>query len=275
MKNNIKFHWMHRFNWPNSKEGLVSMVKDLEAIGVDSVLLPYGSTGPDYLVHADGMMSATRKIKLMVALRPYSLTPEYAAKTFKALSGMHKDRLTLNVVAGALSPEEEEYTFKYYPGDVGIIDTIDKRIELAENWTKLFMDIMGEHKPTMYTIANSPNTLVFGNKYFDHVIFNSNRLEYNSNNFGKAKHILVIDPQIIENGEHSDVEYIYNQTDLEKANGNMKQREYDRLVYGDYQTVKNRIIEISEKFGIEEFLIHTDQEDISNILKLIKDFNTI
>lgn len=260
---------MQRFNWANSRDGLLDMAKTLDDAGIYSVLLPYGSTGRDYLVDAPAMIDSTNSLKLMIALRPYALTPEYAAKTFKTFNYVYGKRLTLNVVAGILSPEEEKFVFKNYPGDPEVIDNIDKRIEFADNWTKKFLDIMGEMKPEMYTIANSPRTVELGNRYCDAVIFNSGRLEYNSENVFVPSKVLVFDPMIIDSGDSPEPEYLYHSFDIERGKGNIDSKKYIHDITGTTEEVIDWINTISKKYGVTDFLIHTDQKDISKILNLV------
>jgi len=46
-------------------------------------------------------------------------------------------------------------------------------------------------------------------------------------------------------------------------------------VKGSMLDVVRQIRELSNRFKIYDFMIHTDQEDISQLLKLVKDFDSI
>ena len=276
----MKISWMQRFNWTNNYDGLMDMAKTLDDAGVYSVLLPYGATSPDYFAWIPDLVRNTKSLKFMMALRPYTFTPEYASRVFRTAYEVHGGRVTLNVVAGALSPEEQEYTLKYYIGNPEDIDTIDKRIAYADKWTQTFIRIFDEEfgpiKPEMYTIANSPITLDFANKYFDCAIHLGHRTEYNKDNARPdLRRVLVIDPLILNDDGSCDVEYLWQPTSLERANNNKLTREQHHPINGTYDEVKEQLINMAKEFGIGEFLVHTDQKDISKILKLVKDLSTL
>ena len=52
-------------------------------------------------------------------------------------------------------------------------------------------------------------------------------------------------------------------------------RQQHHLVKGSLIDVVAQIRNLSEKFGIYDFMIHTDQEDISKLLDMVKNFNDI
>lgn len=274
---------MHRFNWDNGREDLIRMSKVLDDADIYSVLLPYGATGPDYLVSVPDMIQNSKKLKFMVALRPYALSPEYAAKIFRTFNATYGHRLILNMVAGALSPEEEKFVFKHFNGDLSEIDNIDKRISFSIKWMQKLIEIFKSWgqinswnalRPEMYTIANSPQTMEMGNLYFDKVICSQDRLEHNlKNKNDQTDLILIIDPLILEDGDESNIQYLYQPIDLEKGKGNTDEREQRHPIRGTYDQVKMQIIELSEKYGINDFMLHTDQKDISNMLRLAKELS--
>jgi alkanesulfonate monooxygenase SsuD/methylene tetrahydromethanopterin reductase-like flavin-dependent oxidoreductase (luciferase family) len=276
----MKISWMQRFGWENNAKGLMEMAKTLDDAGVYSVLLPYGSTSPDYFAWLPDLIHGTKNLKFMMALRPYTFSPEYASRVFRTAYEVHRDRVTFNVVAGALSPEEQEYSLKYYAGDPEDINTIDKRIAFTDKWTELFCRIFDEQfgpiKPEMYTIANSPITLELANKYMDCAIYHHHRLEHNMEHGRKGlRHVIVIDPLITNDDGTCDVEYLWQPTSLEKANNNKLTRDQIHPINGTYEEVKQQLINMSLQHGITEFLVHTDQKDISKILRLVKELSTL
>ena len=263
----MRFHWMHRYNYPNNLEGIIKMSKDFEASKVYSILLPYGSTGLDYMMYAADLMKSTNKIKFMIALRPYSVSPEYAAKMFQTIY-LYGNRIIFNLVAGKFSPEEEEFVLNNYVGDISLINTIEKRIILSDIWQEKFVKLMGDIKLETYTIANSPLTMELGKKHADYLIFDHHRILENSSQANGKGLVLIIDPLILnEEGNDKEIEYLYQPTNLEKNKTGRKQNHY---IKGTMKEVVNQINDISEKFGINDFMVVTDQKDIKNILKLIE-----
>lgn len=276
----MKISWMQRFGWDNSAQGLMEMAKTLDDAGVYSVLLPYGSTSPDYFAWLPDLVHNTKNLKFMMALRPYAFTPEYASRVFRTAYYEFNNRVVFNVVAGAMSPEEQEHTLKYYPGNPEDIDNVDKRIAFTYKWTELFCQIFDDHfgpvLPEMYTIANSPITLELANKYMDCAIYNHHRIEYNKQHGREdLRHVIIIDPLIINDDGTCDVEYLWQPTPLEKANNNKLTRDQVHPINGTYDEVKEQLIGMSKQYGITEFLVHTDQKDISKILRLVKELSTL
>ena len=270
----MNFHWMHRFHGGNSYRGMISAIKILESAGVKSILLPYGATGPDYLSMVPHFLENTSKINFMVALRPYALTPEYAIKTFQTINENYGERLWLNVVAGMLVPEEQDFVFKNYIHDISEISDMGHRLNLADKWTKIFIDALPKHIETkLFTIANSEYTRIWANKYFDFAIYDHHRLDANDKISGNAKPVLVIDPLIKPFDSYKPI-YIYKPTDLEEKRGEKVVRQQFHEYSGSYQEVKQALIETAKKYKINDFMILTDQKDISEMLKLVRELSS-
>jgi alkanesulfonate monooxygenase SsuD/methylene tetrahydromethanopterin reductase-like flavin-dependent oxidoreductase (luciferase family) len=261
-------------------DGMNIMAQTLENAGVVSVLLPYGSASPEYTPWIPSMCANTRKIKFMLAIRPYAITPEFAAKLFKTyyFTQLFRDRVTLNIVAGILNGDEKEYTFKHYPYDVSYIEDIDKRIDLARRWAESFRNIINDNPehvwkaPDIYTIADSPITVDLANDFCDFAICNLHRAEYNREHLKKdVKSVIVIDPLIVEEGEK--IEYLWHPTWFDE--NKVEDRKQRHEINGTYEEVKQQIINLALEHNTNEFLIHTDQKDISKLLKLVKELTEL
>lgn len=270
----MRFHWMHRFDFGNSEKDLTEMAVVLENHNVNSILLTYSYRSPDYVISLPSMIKATSKIKFMLALRPYTLSPEYAARMFRTISENYGDRMTLNLVAGKMGEKEEEDAIEMYNLDPTLINTIESRINLLENWADKFFKIMKFRRPTSYTIANSPITFEIGNRLTDYVIFQEGKLEAHTGPDKKTKPVLTIDPLIRETKKEldEDIEYYVQawKPILNKPSIIGKQHHY---IQGSMENVKQQIRDISKKYGVEDFMICTSQKDISQILKLIKEMS--
>ena len=98
----MKFHWMHRFDFGNNEKDLTNMSLVLERSKAYSVLLTFSFTSPDYLPFLPNMIRCTKNLKFMLALRPYTISPEYAIRIFNTIKNNYGDRLTFNMVAGKM-----------------------------------------------------------------------------------------------------------------------------------------------------------------------------
>lgn len=260
----INIHWMHRNHWENTQDGMAEMAKTLEDANITSVLLPYGPTGTDFLLHVPEIFALTKNLKVMVALPAYGLTPEYALRIFDTMQRYGRDRLDLNLVAGNYNEDNERYVLNSYPGDLSIIDSHEKRVKLTENWMNKFVDLLKTQnfQTTLYVVGSSDTTINVANNYTDYIIIHTDLL--NDEFLSKIKNtkiLLLIDPLIIE--DPKDLESIeYQEYTYTKDSKHPMQ--------GTEEEVINMIKDISNKFKINDFLIHTDQKDISSLIKLSK-----
>jgi hypothetical protein len=82
----------------------------------------------------------------------------------------------------------------------------------------------------------------------------------------KVKPIVIIDPLITTHPD--DEKHV-------KYDKNAPVRQQHHLIKGKLVDVVAQIRNLSEQFGIYDFMIHTDQEDISKLLDMVKNFNDI
>lgn len=86
---------------PTSLDYLSQVARAIDSLGYAGALLPIGRTCEDAWVAAAALISATQRMKFIVALRPGGISPTVAARmaaTFDRLSG---GRLAINAVSGA------------------------------------------------------------------------------------------------------------------------------------------------------------------------------
>lgn len=256
----INFHWMQRIHWPCDSEGLRQMAQELEAAGIESVLLPYGPDGEDFSMYLADIFRETKKIRMMLALGAYAVTPEYASKTFFTAQKFGPNRLDLNLVAGRYDDFFAQMAFDYYPGDISIIDTHEKRVALTEKWMEKFYKKIKNEQYTarLAVVGSSDTTINIANTYTDYIIINNFD---NLHKITNSKPILVIDPLILEEGQdESSVEY-----------EDYKFTKKNHSFVGTYEEVVLHLKNISDYHNINDFIVHTDQKDISKLLKLIKE----
>ena len=183
----MKFNWMHRYECSEDSKGLLQMVKSFEDHGVESVLLPYGSDGTDYFIHIPDFIKITKKINFMMAIRPYSVSPEYITKSFKSMNNFEPNRLSINVVAGYFDSVEEDIVFKKYHREISEIDTSEKRVALCDTWIQKFIEIMNKDLPRIWMVGTSDKTIEIANKYATDFLVTQQLINENKINKIKAK----------------------------------------------------------------------------------------
>ena len=256
---------MQRDHWPCTNSGLRQMAKELEDIGVCSVLLPYGPGTEDFVVHIPDIFKDTKHIRMMIAVGAYSVTPEYLIRTFDSLQFFGKDRLDLNLVAGRYAEEFENMAIESYPGDPELMNNHEKRVALTAKWMDKFAELVRNksYKTRLAVVGTSDTTIGIANKHTDYLITNAINL-YNKDYIERVTcpHLLVLNPLILQEGQNEeDVEYDDHKFALKGGH----------WPKGSYAEVLNTVMDITKEFGVNDIMIHTDQKDISQIIRLVKD----
>lgn len=274
----MRFHWMHRFDFGNTEKELVDMAISLEKSKAYSVLLTYSFNSPDYIPFLPSMIKSTNNLKFMIALRPYTLSPEYAIRIFETIKNNYGDRLTFNLVAGKMVEHEEQNAIEMYNLDKSLMETVDKRIEFSDKWADKFFSFYNKTKltpPISYTIGNSPITLKLGEKWTDYTIIHEGRIKESIGKAKDTKFVLTIDPLIVETKEEVEQnrEYHYQSWNTNSGEKPFILEKQNHSIFGNMQEVKQQIKDISKKYGIEDFMIVTSQRDISTLLKLMEEMS--
>lgn len=285
MQNNSKpitFHWMWRRHWQvnDSTEhldlkGILGMAQELDNANVKSVLLPYGPGGIDFSLVIQESLQKTNQLIMTIALPAYGTSPDYAAKIVDTLNQFAPGRIGVNLVAGRWGDEgngpSEQLVLDHYMHDPILIDTLAKRVAISAKWMEKFMNLMNthQHKTHMAVVGSSDTTIDIANKHTEYIYVDDNLLykeQFKKIDLTRVKPILIIDPLIIN---HPDDEKNI------KYDKNAAPRKQHHHVKGSMVDVIRQIRKLSEQFEIYDFMIHTDQEDISQLLQLVKDFNSI
>jgi hypothetical protein len=283
MENNnkdITFHWMWRRHWQvnDSTEnldlkGILGMAQELDGANVKSVLLPYGPGGIDFSLVIQEALNKTNQLIMTIALPAYGVSPDYAAKIVDTLNHFAPGRIGVNLVAGRWGDEgngpSEKIVLDHYMHDSSLIDTLEKRVAISAVWMDKFMNLMKTHKykTHMAVVGSSDTTIGIANKHCEYAYVDDNLLyrdQFKKINLDKVRPIVIIDPLIVN---HPDDEKNV------KYDKNAPVRKQNHHVKGTLEQVKKQIRKISIEYGVYDFMIHTDQEDISELLKLVKYFN--
>lgn len=278
----ITFHWMWRRHWQINDSienldlnGILKMATELDSANVKSVLLPYGPGGIDFSLVIQEALQKTNQLIMTIALPAYGTSPDYAAKICETLNRFAPGRIGVNLVAGRWGDEgngpSEKLVLDHYMHDSSLIDTLEKRVAISAVWMDKVMDLMKthQHKTHMAVVGSSDTTIEIANKHCEYIYVDDNLLfrdQFKKIDLDRVKPIVIIDPLIMN---HPDDEKNV------KYDKNAPVRKQHHHVKGSMYDVVRQIRQLSQQFGIYDFMIHTDQEDISKLLELVKDFNNI
>lgn len=139
----MNIYWFQRTNDFNFK----TLSEKLEDIGFTGILFPWGSMGDDYFTHIANKMDVTKKIKYMVAIRPYAVSPQYLCKVNRSMNKISNNRILINFVTGWVYDEE-----KNVGGIVQEVNDLSSNIERSNymiNYLKT-LNTMKDDLPDFY-----------------------------------------------------------------------------------------------------------------------------
>jgi alkanesulfonate monooxygenase SsuD/methylene tetrahydromethanopterin reductase-like flavin-dependent oxidoreductase (luciferase family) len=97
--------------WRNSADVLgqemFEVIDELDSAGYYSVLFPIESIYADYMPQAINSITNNQKIKYMIPVRPYLLSPQYLAMLSAGIEKIAPGRTIFNFIHGHLSDEED------------------------------------------------------------------------------------------------------------------------------------------------------------------------
>lgn len=99
----MQLFWFQRWDNFNFKE----ISEEIESSGFDGILFPYSSYGEDHFISIAKNMDATKKIKYMVAIRPYVISSQYLYKIMKSINKISHGRVLINFVSGWIYDDEK------------------------------------------------------------------------------------------------------------------------------------------------------------------------
>jgi hypothetical protein len=80
----------------------------LEKHNFDGVMFTYDSTQGDMFVRTARKIELGKKIKYLIAIRPYTISPQYLQTIHNSMDEIDKDRLQFNFVSGYIKDHEED-----------------------------------------------------------------------------------------------------------------------------------------------------------------------
>jgi alkanesulfonate monooxygenase len=117
---------------PNNFAYLASVAQSADTLGFDGVLLPTGGLSEDTIVVGSALLSLTRRLRFLVAVRPGLISPILAARINASLDRVSDGRANLNVVSGS-----GKFDFE------GLPLSHEERYELTREWLCVFRSAFG------------------------------------------------------------------------------------------------------------------------------------
>ena len=230
---------------------LRDLSQKLEKIGYYSVLLTFHSESPDYLIKSAAALVPGDKLKYMIALRPYHISPQYCAMLIEGYNQIESDRLMFNWIAGDHHNRPEEKPQVDVFGNSEIIDNIDKRKQFLRYFVgEVISNKIIKHMPEMIFSGYSDYTVNTAN------IFNSGTLCM-LDDYRKNKNLLSINKRKMVS-----VSVIVAKDQLEKnlyieKIKKTQERALGFTIVGSPEEIKKQLVDL-EKEGITDVLLYTN-----------------
>jgi hypothetical protein len=243
---------------PLNAKRLRSLSSRLEDYGYYSVLLTFHSKSPDYLIKSAAALIPGDKLKYMIALRPYHISPQFCAMVTEGYNEIDSERLIFNWIAGDFDSRNDESIQVDVLGKTESIDNIIKRTVFLRNFVKQYnsFDIVSK-KPEMVFSGLSDYTLETTK------IFNGTSLcmidDYRKNiqSFDGIKNRMVcVNPIIINSNKEIE--------DYKKIINSINPRSVDTTIIGDRDSVKEKLFKLKNE-GITDILLDTNRPEAFGI----------
>lgn len=132
----MKLFWFQRWNNFNFKD----LSNEVENAGFDGILFPYCSHDDDYFISIAKNIEQNKNIKYMVAIRPYTISPQYINKIVKSINKISNNRVLINFVSGWIDTNE-----KSLGGIHGDINDLSSNIDRS-NYLADYIDVLNNMK---------------------------------------------------------------------------------------------------------------------------------
>jgi alkanesulfonate monooxygenase SsuD/methylene tetrahydromethanopterin reductase-like flavin-dependent oxidoreductase (luciferase family) len=249
-------------------------ISRLEQHNFDGVMFVYDATLGDVFTMIARDIKYNEKIKYLVAIRPYAISPQYLCMINKSLNSIMPNRLQINIISGYIKEHEKSFS-----GILGNINDQSDRIDRSNyliDYVKMLNTMPGNKiKPVLDFYTSTTNEYVFNataennNKiilsYKDYkngywTVINGDRGNDPGNNFNinNRKIMLAITPIIRGTEEELDRSEEYAQRPIWK-NGEVPGKVTD-IEYFTHEEF-DRFIKKLEKEGITEILMNGHQEE--------------
>ena len=261
----MKLHWMH-VHGQSSPRAIkeISVMADL--CSYYSVLFVYHSLISDNWMKCANAIDEQHKFKYHIAVRSYSISPEYFVMMYRSFNEIQKNRIMFNIVAGDI--HDNETSVDDILLDKGSFDTVEKRVEYTSLWIKKVLSLLNDDEiPEIVMSGISDKTLSSAAIFADYTLCMVDTYLDNSKAFSKNKNKMVCAALVIRQS-YKEAEEFVNQ---------IEQKHQKRwTIFGTEKQVIKRI-KYLESIGVTDLLIrsHKDDAQVNLIHDLVKENNGV
>lgn len=245
----VTYHWMNRSEKGLSISTMKRMFSQKEKYGYESILLTAKGVNSDNWIKSAHIIDPTKKIKYMIAVRPYQQSAQIVNQMAAAFAEISPNRLMLNVVSGEMGGNEiGTIPDKHLGVDIDITTPLG-RLDYLTDWMEKLSEtyVLGK-KPIILLATRHPETVIKAAKYADIGLVMIDDFMNNKELFTSHYKRLMVSAQIIiretDEEAHNEIE--------ESFSNHMRIKRW--AIYGTKKTVKRKLLEL-EAMGVTDILL--------------------
>lgn len=256
----MKFHFMLR-GLDTNPESLKNITEKASEAGFYSMLMTYHSRQEDFWIKSAKIIDDSIKMKMMIAIRTYAISPEYCAMMIAASNSLSKNKIILNVVAGDLHKDETSIADVIAIND--LIATSQDRVAYTTKWLDKFrsLDIIKNQIPELIISGTSEKSINNLINYGDYGLAMVDYYTLGESKFPKNKGWMA-SAEIKLFKENEDRDIFINSKDPSVLKW---------IIYGNKEEVLVKLNEI-ENSGVTDLLVSCgSNDDLEDFFSLIKE----
>lgn len=253
----VTYHWMNRADAALSISLMKRMFIHKEKFGYDSILLTSKGSNSDNWIKSAHIVDPSKKIKYMIAVRPYQQTAQIVNQMAAAFAEIAPHRLMLNVVSGEMGGNEigiiPEGSYEVNTD----ITTPLGRLEFIPEWMeRLSKTYSMGRKPIVLLGTRNKEVILKAAKYADIGLVMLDDFLQDPDLFLSNYKRVMVSAQIV-------LRETYEQAHDELENSFSTHVRIKRwAIYGSKEDVKKKLLEL-EAMGVTDILLSNGTDVVS------------
>jgi alkanesulfonate monooxygenase SsuD/methylene tetrahydromethanopterin reductase-like flavin-dependent oxidoreductase (luciferase family) len=253
----VTYHWMNRADAALSIITMKRMFAHKEKFGYDSILLTSKGSNSDNWIKSAHIVDPSKKIKFMIAVRPYQQTAQIVNQMAAAFAEIAPHRLMLNVVSGEMGGNEigliPEGSYEVNTD----ITTPLGRLEFIPEWMERLSKtyVMGR-KPIILLGTRNKEVILKAAKYADIGLVMLDDFLADPDLFLSNYKRVMVSAQIV-------IRNTYEEAHHELENSFSTHIRIKRwAIYGGREDIKKKLLEL-EAMGVTDILLSNGTDVVS------------
>jgi hypothetical protein len=234
-----------------------NLIRRLEVAGFEGVLFTYNASTSDHIVNIVKKTYPGTKIKHMVAIRPYTISPQYLSMISESIINLKNNTFQINLISGYIKDGE-----KNIGGIVGSVNDHSSQIERSEYLIEYIdsLEKLNRHIPDYYVSATNKFTFEAGKKHNSKMIISYKHYKDKVFDLNDQKIMVHIDAILRETKEEINA----LKEDLVNYKSNVEYLTYEEF---------NTIVDDMKNSNINQIMFSCfNPEDTESIIKFVKNY---